>query len=716
MHTSHSTYQMKISELGYLLHIYYGSRIDDEDLSGLLTHYDRGFSPNPNVAGRDRTVSLDVMPQEFSSAGVGDFRVSSIEAENGDLSRAFEGKYTGHWIYEGKYSLPDLPGLRVRENDRTDTLEAELKDPVSGLTVTLCYCVFENLDVITRTVRVRNGGTEPVRLTRIMSVTMDWLESDFDFIHFDGRHTMEREFHRDPLISGQQTIGSIRGTSSHQHNPFVILCGKDAGEEHGECYGFSFVYSGNFQCTVEKDQFDQTRLVMGIHPDRFSWKLEPGESFFAPEVILAYTDRGLTKLSHMYHDIFRTNISSNIYRNKKRPVLLNSWEAAYFDFRHETLVDMARHGAELGADLFVLDDGWFGDRNNDFCALGDWKENPEKLPRGLKGLAEDINELGLDFGVWVEPEMVSENSRLYREHPDWTLQIPGRPAARGRYQLVLDLSREEVQNYIVDFMDEMLSSANIAYVKWDMNRSISEVWSGGGNQGAVFHRYVLGLYRVLERIENAHPEVLFEGCSGGGGRFDPGMLYYHPQIWCSDNTDAINRLKIQYGTSFGYPVCTMGAHVSVCPNHQTKRAVPLGTRGIVAMSGTFGYELDPGKLTAREKEECRALTETYRTYSSLIDQGDYYRLESPYSGKGFTAWAFVSRDRREALVNVVITDKEPNGAQRYLKLRGLREDLRYHVERYDICRSGAALMRAGLPVDLGLGEYEGMQFAVTAVR
>lgn len=718
LHTENSTYQMKISDLGYLLHIYYGERMEDEDISSLITHYDRGFSPNPNEAGQDRTISLDVMPQEFSSAGVGDYRVSSIEVENGDFSRAFEGRYLGHRIYSGKYELKGLPGLRVREGDKADTLEVDLKDFVTGLKVTLCYSVFENLDVIARSVKVANEGESAIQLKKIMSVTMDYLESDLDWIHFDGRHTMEREPHRNPLDYGQHAIGSIRGTSSHQHNPFVILCEPEATEERGGCYGFSFVYSGNFQCVVQKDQFDQARLVMGIHPDRFSWRLQPGESFSAPEVILAFSERGLTGLSHIYHRIFRTNLNDSMYMEEKRPVLINSWEAAYFDFNHEKLVEMARHALDLGVDLFVLDDGWFSDRNDDYNALGDWEVNREKLPRGLAGLAEDINALGLDFGIWVEPEMVSESSRLYREHPDWALKIPGRPVTRGRYQLVLDLSREDVQDYIVDFMNHMLSEANIKYVKWDMNRSISEIWScrEPSGQGAVFHKYVLGLYAVLERIERAHPEVLFEGCSGGGGRFDAGMLYYHPQIWCSDNTDAINRLKIQYGTSFGYPVSAMGAHVSVCPNHQTGRTTPLKTRAVVAMSGTYGYELDPGKLSEEEKKECRELTAEYRKYRDLIYKGDYYRLESPYSGKGFTSWAFVSGDQSEALVNMVITDKEPNHAQRYLKLRGLKKDTRYRVEGLDVCWSGQALMKAGLPISIFLGEYEALQLHLAAVK
>jgi len=719
LQTKNSTYQMKVTEYGYLLHVFYGVRIDDEDISFLITHYDRGFSPNPNEVGDNRTISLDVMPQEFSSAGVGDFRASSIEVENSDGSRAFEGRYTGHRIYHGKYQLPGLPGLRACENDNADTLEIDIKDAVTGLKVTLLYSVFEDLDMITRAVRVTNEGSQAILLKKIMSATVDYLESDYDFIHFDGRHTMEREMHREKVTYGQHVIGSIRGTSSHQHNPFVILCGHNTSEKVGSCYGFSFVYSGNFECTVQKDQFDQTRIVMGINPDRFSWQLSPGSVFTAPEVMMAFSETGLTRLSHIYHDAFRTHLCDSKYMVQKRPVLINSWEAAYFDFTHETLVSMAKKAVDMGVDLFVMDDGWFGDRDNDSCALGDWDVNTRKLPWGLEGLVKDINALGLDFGIWVEPEMVSEQSRLYQAHPDWSLKIPDRPATRGRYQLVLDLSRQEVQDYIVEFMDKILSAANITYVKWDMNRSISEIWSSRASesgQGDVFHKYILGLYAVLDKITHAHPDVLFEGCSGGGGRFDAGMLYYHPQIWCSDNTDAVNRLKIQYGTSFGYPVSAMGAHVSVCPNHQTLRRVPLSTRGIVAMNGTFGYELDPGKMDDDEIAACREMTGTFKQYNDLIFHGDYYRLESPYSDKGFTAWAYVSKDKKEALANVVITEKEPNDAQRYLKMRGLDKQTLYFVEGFGGPFTGRALMKAGIPISIYMGEYEAIQYHITIAQ
>ncbi len=713
LHTDRSTYQMKIGSYGYLMHLYYGEKIEDEDTDYLITYYDRGFSPNPNEAGNDRTFSLDAIPQEYSSCGVGDYRISSMEVRNGDGSRIFSGKYAGHRIYKGKYTLEGLPHIWENDGDTVDTLEIDLKDMVSGVKVTLLYSVFEEKDVIARSVKVTNEGQEEVKLNRVMSMNLDFTESDFDFIHFDGRHTMEREIHRCPLNFGIQSVGSCRGTSSHQHNPFTILCKKNAQEDYGECYGFSFVYSGNFICEVEKDQYDQTRVAMGIHPQQFRWMLSPGETFTAPETVMAYSDQGLTGLSHIYHDIFRDNLCRSKFVHQPRPVLINSWEAVYFDFNHAKLMEIAKAAKDLGVDLFVLDDGWFGNRNNDSVSLGDWTENKEKLPRGLAGLAEDLKKEGLKFGLWLEPEMISENSRLYEEHPDWCLHVPGRPVTRGRYQLVLDLSRKDVCDYIVKFIEDILGRADISYIKWDMNRSISDVWSSAADsehQGETGHKYVLGLYDILERVTSAFPDVLFEGCSGGGGRFDPGMLYYHPQIWCSDNTDALNRLKIQYGTSFGYPISTMGSHVSVCPNHQTGRVVPFKTRGVVAMSGTYGYELDISKMTPEERKECRKMTEDYRKYQKLIFEGDYYRLSNPHNCHGIVAWAFVSKDKQEALVNIVLTDKEANDAQRYVKVRGLDSDAYYYVEGNDRMMSGQLLRRVGIPVPGSMKEYEALQF------
>lgn len=718
LQTKNSTYQMKVSDYGYLLHLYYGERLEDEDLSYLIQLQDRGFSPNPNEAGNDRTFSLDFLPQEFSSDGSCDYRLSSIEVKNGDGSYAFVGKVAKHEIYAGKYSLAGLPSLWGTEKDRVDTLEIWLTDPATQLTVVLCYSVFEEKDIITRAVKVFNESEDTIYLNRIMSLTMDFMDSDYDFIHFDGRHTMEREWSRNPLAYGIQNVGSFRGASSHQHNPFTILCERGASEDDGRCYGFSFVYSGNFMCKVEKDQYDQTRIVMGIHPKHFSYQLKPGERFTAPEVVLAYSGKGLTHLTHLYHRVYRENLCKSPYVKKERPILINSWEAAYFDFDEAKLLKIAKEAVDMGVELFVLDDGWFGNRNDDNAALGDWDVNTAKLPQGLSGLSEEIHKMGLKFGLWIEPEMVSENSELYRKHPDWCLQMPRRQPSRGRYQLVLDLSREDVRNYIVASINGVLDSARIEYVKWDMNRFITDAWSAiveKEKQGEIYHRYILGLYDIMNRIILTHPEILFCGCSGGGGRFDPGMLYYQPQIWCSDNTDAVCRLKIQYGTTFVYPVSAMESHVSVCPNHQTGRTVPLETRGVTAMDGILGYELDSTKLTKEEKQICREQVKAYKKNYPLIVCGDYYRLTNPYTFSEYVAWEHVSPGRDEALISLVLTEKEANDAQRYVKAKGLNPRMQYRVDGMEGSLSGQALMSAGLPVPGNLLQYESVQYHIRAL-
>lgn len=716
LETRDSSYYMKVSRYGNLLHLYYGDRLPDESLDYLIQVQDRGFSPNPNEAGNDRTFSLDFLAQEFSTDGKGDYRTSSVEVINRDGSRIFSGKVTGHEIYRGKYEVKGMPSLHVDSGDTAETLEIRLEDRESGAVVILCYCVFEEKNIITRTARFVNGGETPVILEKLMSCTMDFKDSDYDLVYFSGRHTMEREFTRIPLESGIHSIGSSRGTSSHQFNPFAIVCDRNADEDHGRCYGYSLVYSGNFLIEAEKDQFKQLRVNVGINPKDFSFRIAPGEEFQAPEVVLAYAGNGFSELSHRYHDAFRENLCRSPYVKKERPILINSWEAAYFNFDEDKLLDIAANAVDMGVDLFVLDDGWFGKRDDDNSGLGDWKVNRDKLKNGIAGLSEKIHGMGLEFGIWIEPEMVSEDSDLFRAHPDWCLRVPGRPMTRGRNQLVLDLSRGDVCNYLISVINGLLAEARIEYVKWDMNRSISDVWSGlleRKRQGEAFHRYVLGLYSVMDEVILKNPDVVFCGCSGGGGRFDPAMLYYQPQIWCSDNTDAKSRLKIQYGTSFAYPVSTLESHVSICPNHQTGRTIPIHTRGIVAMDGILGYELDSTKLSAEEKAECREQIRYYKENYRLITEGDYYRLTNPYENRYFTAWQHVSRDKKEALVSLVLTDKESNDAQRYLKLKGLERDSMYTIDGLEGRYSGAVLMNAGIPVPSSLNEYEGIQLRLS---
>ncbi len=718
LETADTSYLMKVSRYGNLLHMYYGAKIPDQDLDYLLSFQDRGFSPNPNEAGNDRTFSLDFLPQEFSTDRSGDYRTPSVEVIWGDGGTAFSGKVAGYEISPGAAEIKGMPGLQKNGKEQVDTLVIRLEDPVSRVEAKLFYTVFEEKNVIARSVILANYGTRDLRLERLMSGTVDFRDSEYDLIYFSGRHTMEREMRRISVADGIHSIGSTRGSSSHQYNPFAILCEKNCDEDKGQCWGFSLVYSGNFLMETEKDQYKQLRFQAGINPKGFSFLLEPGEEFQAPQLIMAWSGSGLTGLSHIYHRLFRENLSRSPYQKKLRPVLLNSWEAAYFDFDDEKILSIAKAAADMGVEMFVLDDGWFGKRNDDCSGLGDWTVNREKIKIGIGKMSEKIHEMGMKFGLWIEPEMISEDSELYRQHPDWCLREPGRPATRGRYQLVLDLSREDVCEYLIETINHILDQAGAEYIKWDMNRSITEAWSGllgREHQGEVFHRYVLGLYHVMDRVILTHPDILFCGCSGGGGRYDPAMLYYQPQIWCSDNTDAINRLKIQYGTSFAYPPCTMEAHVSVCPNHQTGRSVPLHTRGVTAMGGVFGYELDPTKMTEEEKEQCREQIRFYRKYAKVIMEGDYYRLTDPYENRYFTAWESVSPDGKKALLSIVVTDKEGNDAQRYVKLKGLNPDEYYRIDGWKGKFSGRLLMNAGIPVPESLREYDSLQIGLKMV-
>lgn len=710
LHTEHSTYQMKVDAFGYLLHLYYGGRIPGSmesvpSMDYLLTYYDRGFSGNPSAAGLDRTYSLDVLPQEYPSLGTGDFRGSAFAVRNGDGSESCSLHYVSHKIGKGKYSLEGLPAVYAEE---AQTLEILLEDSVSGIQVRLLYGVLEKEDIITRSAVVWNGGSRKIVVEKALSACVDFVSGEYDLISFHGRHAMERNFQRKPIDCGSQVLGSRRGTSSHQCNPAVIVAGRETGEDGGDCYGMMFVYSGNFMCEAERDQFGQTRVMMGLQSDLFHYPLQPGDALALPEVVLGYTGSGLGELSRMFHGVIRNHICRGEYRDRIRPVLLNSWEASYFDFNADTICALAESAAELGIDMVVMDDGWFGKREDDNSGLGDWLVNEKKLGCTLGEMIARINGCGVKFGIWIEPEMVSEDSDLYREHPDWALRIPGREPVRSRNQLVLDFSREEVRNYVFDRICEVLEQGNVEYVKWDMNRSIADVYSARNDQGKVAYDYVIGVYDFLEKLVRRYPHIMIEGCSGGGGRFDAGMLYYTPQIWCSDNTDAVDRVRIQYGTSFFYPASAVGAHVSAVPNHQTGRRTSLHTRGVVAMAGTFGYELDPGKLSEEEKEEVREQVRQFRKYAPLIYHGDYYRLSDPFRD-AFGAWMFVSEDRSRALLSAVMLEIHGNMPVQYVRLKGLKPEAVYEDARSHQCYLGAALMNAGLPLPVRLEEYAAYQ-------
>lgn len=704
--TKNTTYQMKVDSYGFLLHLYYGAKVNGA-MDYLLTYADRGFSGNPAEAGADRTYSLDVLPQEYPTWGTGDYRNAALLIQNADHSESCKLQYAGHTIKKGKYNLSGLPAVYAEENE-AETLEIYMEDCVSNLKVTLLYGVVEQLDIITRSVIIENHGSENIIIEKAGSACLELLPGQYDLLSFCGRHTMERTVQRKRIGYGSSVFESRRGTSSHQYNPAFILADVNATEDCGNCYGIAFVYSGGFRFETEKDPYDQVRTVMSIQPEQFAYPLNPGERFVVPETIFSFSQNGFGALSHNYHNCINHHVIRRSFQKKMRPVLINSWEAAYFDFTGETMLELAKNAADVGIDLVVMDDGWFGKRDDDNSGLGDWEVNEEKLGCSLGTLIEKINELGVDFGIWIEPEMISEDSTLYRNHPDWVLQIPGRSPVRSRNQLVLDFSRKDVRNYIFASICKVLDQGNITYVKWDMNRSISDVYSHVNVRGTVLHDYVVGVYDFLEQMIQRYPELLIEGCSGGGGRFDIGMLYYTPQIWCSDNTDAIDRTKIQYGTSFFYPASAVGSHVSAVPNHQTGRITSLKTRAVVAMAGTFGYELNLQILSAEEKEEIKEQVAVFKKQNELIQQGTYYRLTNPMED-AMAAWLFVSENKKHALFNVVVLDKQANAGVTFIKLKGLLEGSTYisSVDNREYAADG--LMEAGFPIPSTLGEYEAYQ-------
>ena len=722
LQTKQTTYQMKVDDFGFLLHLYYGTKVSG-DMDYLLTYYDRGFSGNPNDVGNNRTYSMDVLPQEYPTLGTGDYRNSALVLRGHDESECCDLRYAGYEIREGKYELEGLPAVYAGEKE-AQTLKIVLEDNVSKVRVQLLYGVLEDEDIITRSVKITNYGTACVVVEKAASACLDFITGQYDLLSFYGRHTMERNLQRIRIGHGSHSIGSRRGTSSHQYNPAVIVAEKNTTEKTGDCYGMVFVYSGNFLCEAEQDQFDQTRVLMGLQSDLFHYPLESGQTLEIPETIMCYSDRGFGDLSVKYHRCIRNHICNGARSRRTtgmqgngssetgfvpRPVLVNSWEAAYFNFTGETIVELAREAAGLGIDMVVMDDGWFGKREDDNSGLGDWQVNEKKLGCSLSELVRRINAEGVKFGIWIEPEMISEDSDLYREHPDWAMQNPGRNPARGRNQLVLDFSREDVREHIFDQICRVLDQGNIEYIKWDMNRSVTDFYSVENRQGRVSYDFVTGLYDFMEKLLARYPKLMIEGCSGGGGRFDAGMMYYTPQIWCSDNTDALDRLRIQYGTSFFYPMSTVSAHVSAVPNHQTGRITSLRTRGIVAMTGAFGYELSLSRLSAEEKEEIREQIRQYKEFEPLISTGDYYRLSNPFEDD-CAAWMFVSADRKHILLHVVILENHGNMTVNYVRLKELLPDAVYEEAASGKCYCGSALMQAGIPIPVEMGDYRAYQF------
>lgn len=704
LETENTLYQMKVDRFGVLNHLWYGEKTDC-CMDYLLDYPDAGFSGNIYEAENERTYSLNTLPQEYSTSGVGDFRISAISVTHEDGSNALDLRVREYQIKKGKYEIPGLPAVYAKE-DEAETLEITLKDTATEAEVILKYGVFEKEDVITRSVVVKNSGKTPIVINKVHSMCLDIPYGDWEWMHFYGRHTMERQAERVPVLHGISESSSSRGTSSHHQNPAVLLCEKDCTETNGHCIGAALMYSGGFQAQVEKDQLEQVRLVMGIHPDTFEWTLEAGEAFYTPEVILSCSTTGFAKLSQNFHHIIRNHVCRGTYQLSSRPVLINNWEATYFDFNEEKILNIARQASKLGIDMMVLDDGWFGKRDDDCSGLGDWFVNEKKLNGGLKALVEKINAMGMKFGLWFEPEMVSDDSDLYRNHPDWAIQIPGRKPMRSRYQLVLDMSNPEVVDYLYGVMSAILRENHIEYVKWDMNRSISDWYTATlsrGRQMEMPHRYVLGLYELLEKLTSEFPDVLFEGCSGGGGRFDAGMMYYCPQIWCSDDTDAHERTFIQYGTSFFYPTSTVGSHVSAVPNHQTGRITSIETRGVVAMAGSFGYELDLNQLSEEEKTVVAKQVTHYKEYQSLIYNGDYYRLANPFED-GMSAWSWISEDKKTILVQGVLFRAKPNVLRKTLRLMGLEAKKNYKIAGTEEVYTGVALMSGGVLLQRAVGD------------
>ncbi|OMD22792.1 alpha-galactosidase [Paenibacillus odorifer] len=697
-------------------HVYWGPKLAGREFQHPLNLVER-CSFSPTYLQEDKNISLDTLPSEFPSYGNGDFREPALEVHLVDGTTVTDFRYKSHTINKGKPALKGLPATYVESEEEAETLEIVLQDDKTGLIAALSYTVFNDQDVITRSVRIENLGKDNLVLKRVLSANVDFHDSDYDMLQLSGTWTRERHIHKRPLVPGIQRIDSKRGSSSHQHNPFMALLAKDATEDHGEVYGFSLVYSGSFLAQAEVDQYGISRVGIGIQPFNFQWLLEPGESFQAPEAVLVRSSEGLGGLSRTYHRLYRTRLCRGEFRDSKRPILINNWEATYFNFNADKIKEIAKAGKELGLELFVLDDGWFGKRDNDDSSLGDWVEDRRKLPEGLGKLGEDITAMGMEFGLWFEPEMVSPESDLYREHPDWCLHVPGHKSSLARQQLVLDLSRKDVCDYIVESVSSVLSSAPITYVKWDMNRNMTEIGSAllpAERQRETAHRYILGLYDVLERIVSRFPHILFESCSGGGGRFDPGMLYYMPQTWTSDDTDAVERLKIQYGTSIVYPASSMGAHVSAVPNHQVHRITPLETRGHVAMSGNFGYELDLTKLTEAEREDIRKQVSEYKELRMLIQYGDFYRLLSPFEGNE-TAWMFVSADKKEAFATYFQVLAGPNPPLRRLRLKGLDPAKSYKLELNGGVYRGDELMHFGLTIPQLEGDFRSLLFVLREV-
>lgn len=698
------SYILQVLDEGYVVHRYFGKKVRTFSPDNKITYLDRAFSPNPT--SQDRTFSLDTLALEYSSNGLGDFRTSAIEVRNAK-GTALDLRYQGHRIFKGKKELADLPASFGSE-DQVETLEVDLYDQLTDVTVTLSYSLFEEANFLARSALIQTGQ-QPIQLEKALSLTLDLSHKDFTIHSLTGRYGYEKEWTQTPLTQGKYSVASIRGASSHSRTPFIALADPATTEDQGDIYSAQLVYSGNFTAFAETTAIHTSRLGIGINDEHFSWQLEAHSQFQTPEALLSYTDQGFTGLTRDNQSFARQHIARGKWAQKERPILINNWEATYFHFTEDKILELAQSAKEAGIELFVLDDGWFGKRNSDTCSLGDWVENRDKLPSGLAGIAKKINDLGLDFGLWFEPEMVSEDSDLYRAHPDWAIQISGRGHTYSREQLVLDLSKQEVCDYLIEAVSTVLESAPISYVKWDMNRNITNIPENQANheKHEFYHRYILGLYRVLEELNRRFPDILFESCAGGGGRNDLGMLYYMPQAWASDNTDAIGRLSIQEGTGLIFPAISVGSHVSAVPNHQTGRVTPLATRGNVAMLGNLGYELDLHALPERKLDEIAQQVETYKSIRRTVQFGDYYRLKKTDNTYAYT---YVNDDKSQVVFTFVKVLSQPEAPLIQVKLKGLDAEARYYSKELGASFYGDELMNIGITIPPVQKDYYSVQY------
>ena len=701
------SYIMEVTTEGYLLQVYFGEHIKEFKKSSPYPLVGRSsFSPGPyEIAATG--FSLDVVMQECPGYDTGDYREGLVEFTYTDGTKATCLKYKSHEIFSGKNKLEGLPATYANTSEEVTTLEITLMDDIRQIEVILSYSIFENIAALTKSSRIKSLSKDKIEINKALSSCLDFDHSNFDLIQMPGTWSREKQLIRTPITNGIQVLDSKRGASGVNQQPFMALVSPKADEFTGEAYGFHFVYSGNFTMKTQVDIFLNTRVLIGINDFNFKWQLSPNEVFQTPEVVLTYSNEGLNKMSHAFHKLYRHHLIRGQHKYEERPVLLNNWETTYFDFDEEKLIQLAESAKDMGIELFMLDDGWFEKRNSDTTSLGDWFVDKNKLPNGLTGLAEKIKSKGLKFGLWFEPEMVSEQSELFQAHPDWHIHVSGYPTSLGRNQLILDFSRPEVCEEIYQQMVKILDIVPIDYIKWDMNRNMTEVGSVGRTpeqQMETSHRYMLGLYELLEKLIARYPHILFENCSGGGGRFDPGMCYYMPQSWSSDNTDAIERLKIQYSTSIIYPPLVMCAHLSEVPNHQTGRVTDFNTRAAVAMSANLGIMLNPDRVKHEELAKAKDYVKWYKENRQLIQFGDFYRLQNPFDGN-HGSWIFVDEKKENAfLVFVQILNKANNPLTR-VKLVGLDQDVIYDIDGEEY--TGDELMKFGLYMNLYMsGDFQ----------